>query len=137
MLNSVTRFCEFRHVRRRWRRKLIARRRCRRTPASSIGNYPQATLVRAGEIPETGSAAVSVRENRVRDRPVDSDLRVVPGDTALQIRVVVAGDAIDDVRPVREDAEAVPEAVGDEELAVLDVVELVALPPSVGGGVRT
>ena len=82
-----------------------------------------------------GARAVALGHLGIADRPLDRDVRVVPGDTGLGLRVVVAREQIAHVGDVREDAEAVAEAGGDEELAVVGVAELVALPSLVGGGV--
>ena len=64
-----------------------------------------------------------------------ADVGVVPGDAGLGRRVVDAGAEVGDVGDVAEHGEAVAEADRDEELAVGLVVEDVALPLAVGGGV--
>ena len=58
----------------------------------------------------------------------DRDVRVVPGDPRLGLGVVVGGDLVGDVGDLGEHAEAVGETDRDEELAVVLVAQLVALP---------
>src|SRR5215211_343219 len=65
---------------------------------------------RLGDFSESGSGAVARREDRVRDRPVDGDLGIVPSEAALPRRVVVAGELVGDVSHLARDDEAVREA---------------------------
>src|SRR3954470_13003995 len=93
------------------------RRRCRRLPGK-----------RVGYLGEGGSGAVALRQHRLRDRPLDPDVGVVPRDPGLGARVVVARQLVGEVGDVAEHAEAVREANREEELPVAVVVELVPRP---------
>src|SRR5205809_186628 len=88
---------------------------------------------RLADFGECRRGLVARGEERILDRPLDSDAGVIPGDTRLGRRVIGAGAEVSDVGGLAEHREAVPEANRDEELPVLVVVELIALPLAVGG----
>src|SRR5436190_4451400 len=113
MLSSLSRVCELRHL--------------------DVTHHLDVTQLRnSSRRGEARRVPISFGDDRVGDRPSDPDLRVVPGDPGLEVRVVVARDAVEHVGLVGEHTETVAEAIRDEELAVGDVVELVALPAAVG-----
>src|SRR5581483_10258345 len=86
------------------------------------------------DLGQAGGGAVAVGQKRLGERPLDAVVRVVPGDPGLRGRVEVAGQLVGDVGLVAQHAEAVGEADGHVELAVVAVAELVALPAAEGGG---
>src|SRR5688500_14501264 len=67
-----------------------------------------------GDLLEAWVCAVAIGDERLLDRPLHADRRVVPGDAALGLPVVVARHLVGDVGLVTRDAEAVRKADRDE-----------------------
>src|SRR6476619_5076557 len=85
-----------------------------------------------GDVGQARAGAIPLGEHRIRDRPLNPDIGVVPRDPGLRRRVVGTGELVGDVGHVAQHAEAVGEAHRDIQLPVALVVELVPLPLPVG-----
>ena len=110
--------------------------RGRRSPGRRVAMRHQLAAPQA-ELREARRPAVARARRELDLRgPLDSDVRVVEAKAGLGLRVVVGRALVDHVRALRDDAEAVREAVRDVELAVALRIELVALPLAEGGRVR-
>jgi hypothetical protein len=106
-----------------------------------LSRPPAAARSRGGELErQLVSQLAQLRRPRValgdrqlarRQRPLDRHVGIVPGDAALELRVVVGRLLVDHVGDVAEHAEAVREAGRHEQLAHADVVQLEAVPAPV------